>query len=283
MLDENTFDEMKTKDGRALEKFFRENEEISVDIKQKFESLRKFSEDFSALAYPVSKAIDIYLDQVQKFIESSSLQFNKPDSFISEIKKACKKNAASGWCMSACFSIATYREIADSRINNNETDRLFVNEFESKGFELYNAERDFIVNTAQQGWRTFYEECFYLIDNQKYQAAVPSLMSAVEQELSFEGTNDVGKPLINLFKSSVERDEDPTSFLYAMSTSVISLLKNRIFKYGDFNSRRPSIINRNWVMHGRDTPSLWGKQDVYKLIALISALRMLNRRSLSEQ
>ncbi|MEC0124164.1 hypothetical protein [Paenibacillus pabuli] len=125
-----------------MERLNEENGKIDKSIKLKIERLREMSEELSVKAYPLSEEIKAYLEEVEKFIESSSLQFNEADSFAVEIKEACKKNAASGWCMSTYFPIGTYRKIADSVGNLNEIDRLFVNEFESNNFDLiYTGER----------------------------------------------------------------------------------------------------------------------------------------------
>lgn len=262
--------------SQDITKMIEQNARILKKLGPTFEAIRKASEEYA----PVISALQDLRQMIRE--EYQYVEQTGRIPLYERIHQACLINTNYGWCMSSNISISAYKRIADSEGGQEEKDRQFVMEFEADNFDLYEAEKNQIIMTAHQEWRTFYEECFYLIDNQKYQAAVPSLMSAVEYELSFEGTNDVGKPLINSFKSSLERDEDRTSVLYAISTSVISLLNNKIFKFRDFNRRRPPIINRNWVMHGRDTPSLWGKQDTYKLIALISALRMLNRRSLSE-
>ncbi|MEW4425990.1 hypothetical protein AB1I68_00685 [Paenibacillus pabuli] len=258
--------------GQDINKMIEQNARIVKAIGPTIEAIRKVSEEYA----PFINAVKDLKEMIRE--EYPIVEQNGRLSFYERIHQACLINTNYGWCLSSNVSISAYRKIASSQ---EEKNKLFVLEFEADDYDLYKAEKDYIIVTANQEWQQFYEECFYLIDNGKYQAAIPSLMSAVEHELSYEGTNDIGKPLINRVKSSLER-EDPSSFLYAISTSVISLLNNRIFRYRDFNRTRLSIINRNWVLHGRDKPSLWKKEDVYKLIALISALRMLRMHSVDQ-
>ncbi|MDM5277159.1 hypothetical protein QUF95_07185 [Paenibacillus silvae] len=268
----NQIDLAKADLSQDINKMIEKNARIVKAIGPTIDAIRKVSEEYAPFINAVKDLRELIRDQYPVVKQNGRL------SFYEGIHQACLINTNYGWCLSSNVSISAYRRIASSEDSQEEKDRLFVLEFEADNFDLYIAEKNHIIITSNQEWREFYEECFYLIDNGKYQAAIPSLMSAVEHELAFEGTNDIGKPLINRVKSSLEREEDRNSFLYAISTSVISLLNNRIFKYRDFSRQRLSIINRNWVLHGRDKPSLWKKEDVYKLIALISALRMLNRR-----
>ncbi|MEK4367602.1 hypothetical protein [Paenibacillus sp. FSL R5-0473] len=261
--------------NKELEKMFKHNAKVFNSLKPLIEGIQKSTRDISKAMFPSQEALE---QLSQRF---KSLELN-PNSFIDNINRACDQNTKFGWCISGHMTIRLYCEIGSSEDSQEEKDRLFVNEFETNNFYLYEKEKQSILLSSKHGWNTFYKECFFLIDHQKYQAVVPSLLSAIEHELSYEHTNDIGKGLIRRVRSSLERDGDTTTILYAISTSVLNLLNNMIFERYNFDEDRPPIINRNWVLHGRDTPSLWGKQDVYKLILLISALRMLNKRILNE-
>ncbi|URJ36588.3 hypothetical protein MF625_001006 [Paenibacillus polymyxa] len=253
-----------------IEKLHEQNAKMIESLKPVFAITQKLTRELSESLLPAQKALEEFRETIKSHVLN-------PDSFIDNINKACQDNTKFGWCISAHMTISSYRKIASNEHNQEEKDRVFISEFESNNFELYEQEKKSIILSAQEGWRTFYKECFYLIDNQKYQAVIPSLMSAIEHELTSGQTRDYGKKLIERLKTSLKNEGDPTSLLYAVSTSVLTLLDNKIFKSRDFDRSRLPIINRNWVLHGRDTPSLWGKQDVYKLIAIISALRMLNK------
>lgn len=261
--------------SKELEKLLEQNAKVFDSLKPLFEGIQKSTREISKAMLPTKEVLEQFNQRV-KFLDLN------PNSFIDDINRACDQNTKFGWCISAHMTIRLYCEIGSSGDSQEEKDRLFVSEFEANNFYLYEKEKQSILWSSQEGWKTFYIECFFLIDRQKYQAVVPSLLSAIEHELSYEQTTDIGKRLIRRVQSSLERDGDTTSILYAISTSVLNLLNNMIFERHNFNEDRPSIINRNWVLHGRDTPSLWGKQDVYKLILLISALRMLNKRILNE-
>lgn len=236
--------------------------------------LENVQEAFKVIS-PIAEAF-MDINGAFQVVTQNANQFINPGLLTERIYRDCLSNAKYGWCMSAHMTISGYRKIAKEADSQEIRDKLFINEFEEDDYDLYKRERSYIISSAQEGWQDFYEECFYLIDNQKYKAVVPSLVSAIEHELCYEQTNDIGKRLIRRVQSTLVANGDSDSFVYAISTSVLNLLCNIVFEYREFNEDRLPLINRNWVLHGRDTPSFWNKEDVYKLITMISALRMLN-------
>ncbi|WP_338706513.1 hypothetical protein [Paenibacillus amylolyticus] len=261
--------------NQDINKWVEKNTRIAKTLGPTIEAIRKASVDYDPLITAIKDLKDIIHKDYPRFEQTSDL------SFYERIHQACLINTNYGWCLSSDFSISAYRRIADSEDSQEEKDRLFVMEFEADNFDLYEAEKKQIIMTAHQEWRAFYEECFYFIDNGKYKAVIPSLVSAIEHELNYEQTIDYGNRLIRRVKASLENG-DQTSFLYTVSISVLNLLKNNIFTNHQFDGDRLMLLNRNWVLHGRDNPSLWGKEEVYKLITLISALRMIRMHFLEE-
>ncbi|WP_156160101.1 hypothetical protein [Paenibacillus sp. E194] len=119
--------------------------------------------------------------------------------------------------------------------------------------------------------------CFFLLDHGKYKAVIPSLLSAVEHELAINtDNNDIGQRLIRRLQYSLEEGNNG-GFRYAVGISVASLLANGLFMRHSFNEERVPLINRNWILHGRDDPSKWIRIDVYKLITVISALKLIQK------
>lgn len=67
-----------------------------------------------------------------------------------------------------------------------------------------------------------------------------------------------------------------TDIDYLVSISSAELLKDKIFKTHQFGDHREEVLNRNWVLHGRDDPRLWSKADFYSLICIISSMQTFN-------
>jgi hypothetical protein len=197
------------------------------------------------------------------------VEFNK------RFAEECNNNAKFGWCMSAEMSFLVYRRIGRSENIQEVKDRLFTEEFEAKNSALYEEEKKSIIFRSSDDWKEFYTEVFQSVEAGRFRIAIPSLMIAIEHELS-EGndTDKSGKPLISSVQLSIEQDNNPDSFTTIIAGSLFSLLKNNIFERG-ITGPRSELINRNRILHGRDNPSAWTKTDVYRLMTIISAIKML--------
>ncbi|OMD64654.1 hypothetical protein BSK62_16930 [Paenibacillus odorifer] len=266
--------------GLSLNKVGIQNEYrvgIQAALTPMFETLNKVQSMMSSIEIPKFQMPEIKFPEIQfPEIEIRSMFDIDWDVYFDDLKEECLSNTKYGWCLSAEMPVGAYRSIARSEDNQEKRDQLFVQGFEHDDFYLYKKEKEYITSTSTKGWKKFYEECFYSIENSNYKVVVPSLVSAIEYELS-DGlnVNSIGKKLIKEIQDSINENNELESFSYTIGFSVIALLENSIFQSHAFNKDRASLINRNWVLHGRDNPSFWGKTDVYKLITIISALKMI--------
>ncbi|MBJ3793467.1 hypothetical protein I8J38_33805, partial [Bacillus sp. OA1] len=76
-------------------------------------------------------------------------------------------------------------------------------------------------------------------------------------------------------KVKPEIEKDRTNIIIYIS--VHEFLKS-VFKMGNFdkNKNRFSIINRDWVLHGRDNPNNWNEADVLRLFNAIHTITQLD-------
>ncbi|MFD2116360.1 hypothetical protein ACFSTH_08255 [Paenibacillus yanchengensis] len=217
-------------------------------------------------------------------IALSQIQFPQPilpnidwSDFYERFADECKSNAKYGWCLSSKMSFSMYREIARTEDRQEVRDALFAELFENKDSELYIAEKIFIITQSSDNWKGFYEECFQSFENGLYKPIIPALVSSIEHEISinFE-SNAIGGRLIKVADQSIKEKYGPQGIAYIMGASVISLLENGVFKGDDFTQYRQPLLNRNRVLHGRDDPESWSKVDVYKLMSIISSIKMFS-------
>ncbi|MGG3453851.1 hypothetical protein [Paenibacillus rhizolycopersici] len=229
------------------------------------DALNAIKESFASLSIPELK--------LPPFPKLSGFDW---DRFFEEFEEECKSNAEYGWCLSAEMDIPDYRRIGSIADNQEAKDSLFTELFEANAYQLYEDEKNTIINESKtNGWHEFYKDCFHSLENDRLMVAIPSLMMAIEHELSNgNDTNLSGKPLVRSVKSSIEQEKEPGQFTIIIATSLFSLLENGIFEKG-ITGPRSMLINRNRVLHGRDDPSKWTKTDAYRLITIISALKML--------
>ncbi|RJX41041.1 hypothetical protein D3P09_03245 [Paenibacillus pinisoli] len=198
------------------------------------------------------------------------------EGFSEEFAEECRNNAKYGWCLSSEMGVAEYREIARSKDSQEVKDEKFVSMFEEEEFALYKAEKEFIISKSSEEWKILYEDCFNAFENELHRLAIPSLIMGIEHELFVISNSDMyGMRLIRKVKSDFEEGNSDSTLTYALNAPVFSVLENSLFKTIPFESERPTIINRNWVLHGRDDPTSWSKIEIYKLMTIISAIKLI--------
>lgn len=94
------------------------------------------------------------------------------NSFYEKLSKDCESNTKYGWCLSAEMAISTYRDIAKEDDNQDTRDEFFIHYFELNDNDLLRREQNYITSSADNGWKDFYEDCFFMINNGKYKAVV---------------------------------------------------------------------------------------------------------------
>jgi len=239
---------------------------------------RQFQDAFRLQMESVKSAFRAVTESIRFTIPPMPI-FPKIDweGFSEEFAEECRRNAKYGWCLSAEMGVAEYREVARSEDSQVVKDAKFVSMFECEGFALYKAEKEYIISKSSDEWKLLYDDCFNAFENELHRLAIPSLIMGIEHELYVISKSEkYGMKLIRKVKSDFERGHSDATLTYALNAPVFSVLENSLFKTVPFESDKPTFLNRNWVLHGRDDPTSWGKIEVYKLMTIISAIKSLS-------
>ena len=163
--------------------------------------------------------------------------------------------------------IGKNKDHIDSHLYN-----YYLKEFNS--FTTYGKAKESILDGVDIKWRHLLEDCFKCFDLECYKVAIPTLISIVEGEISLiANSNFVGKRLLEVWESDL--DTEGEKFDAIALYSILYFLKNKLFIRKDFGEIRPIIINRHWVLHGRDNPDSWSLGDYYRLINTLSSLQFI--------
>ncbi|QSF42673.1 hypothetical protein [Paenibacillus tianjinensis] len=231
-----------------------------------FEMARRLGEVASSIKIP---NIEIPKFQFPKLLEVDW------EEFYENFSEECKSNAKYGWCISSCMPFAAYRKIGRTEDRQEVRDDLFTKMFEENNHNLYEEEKDYIINESSGAWSEFYRQCFDSVENNNIMVAIPSLVMAVEHELTNGNDADIsGKPLVRSVQSTLVKEKEQGKLASIIAASLFTLLENGIFERG-ITGPRAQLINRNRILHGRDDPSKWTKIDAYRLISIISTLKLL--------
>jgi hypothetical protein len=168
-----------------------------------------------------------------------------------------------------------YIDIGLPTVTTHERDKYFKNLYEEKGF--LQCEIDEIIDNTNEDWKEVLYSCFSSIKNGDYKIAIPFLFSYIENQIAkILDTTMYGYKLKKEYESKLRtsiEDKDSTTYIFLKAVYVSSM--NVYNASSNFKEERPNIINRNWVMHGRDDPRLWTITDVYKLLSVLSGIAFI--------
>lgn len=238
----------------------------------------------------------IYKEEYNKFFKQVQLQIKTSDLlkqafagiekidskriFESWIEPA-EKLGKFGWTLSGQMDWRRFEEI--SKIQDKaEIDRKF--EYYYEKYEVYNSIKDDLLKKEHLvKWRSLLQQCFSCYEKGDYYITIPSLFSVVEG-LTFELikreaklNSDVANRKRKFWKSTfkgIDIDTEYKGYDSALHVSAYTFIYET-FSFGDLekeNPNRPLILNRNWVLHGRDNPNEWSKLDALRLINAIHTL-----------
>jgi len=187
-------------------------------------------------------------------------------------KRSMQRNAKYGWTMAHQITLAKYFDTRDLEDCLDAFDSYFVSCYEENNQRLYQEQRNINLFEIDIKQRRILEQCYTAYEQEMYQIVIPSLLLLIEGVMAhLLDTNAFGGKLKEELKklTDVDRElDDRESILY--STTVF--ITDHLFKKHDFLQERLEIINRNWILHGRDDPSKWTKADALRLFNVLSSL-----------
>jgi hypothetical protein len=160
-------------------------------------------------------------------------------------------------------------------IPEEETDAFFEAFYSAEsGAEFERLAADLLAGRETARWRTLLAQCVNAYHRTDYLLVVPSLLAI------FEGTlaNVVDKPHARNPQrlASEELRQTETNLERAPWISIQSFT-NTIFGSAHFADQRPLLLNRHWVLHGRDVPD-WNRADCLRLFQAIHTLGAVKLR-----
>lgn len=187
-----------------------------------------------------------------------------------EAKKAIDLNTKLGWALTANMDIFTYRK-ALSLITPGSVNQLFYEYYTNNDLVNLKAEFDEIKTRIPDELKSLMDQCISCFLRGDWHITIPSLLIIVEGLIAmFLKTNKNSSYLLSHWEKKINQKENQLT--YALSVSLHEYISNSLFVYKNFKEDRGEGINRNWILHGRDTPDLWKDIDSIKLFILISAL-----------
>lgn len=148
-------------------------------------------------------------------------------------------------------------------------EELFVNTYREGGRAPFRELCDGMVDrTILAPWHLLLDDCRCAFVEGRYRVVVPGLLLILEGLLvaSLPAAGRKGKPL----PIALAHQRASEALHAAVWTSVVAFVR-AVFKRHSFAAPRPALINRHWVLHGRDAAT-WGEAECIRLFQAVDTI-----------
>ncbi|MCY9056123.1 hypothetical protein MOE90_21020 [Bacillus spizizenii] len=191
-----------------------------------------------------------------------------------KIEKITDHNSLHGWTLTGEIPTHIYLNEEFLTMSQEEIDNFFVSYYEEDDFKEMRGLKRTLLDGLDKKWHELIEDSFSLYEGGKFRMLIPTLMTIVEGEISEVAESaEVGGRLIGDFKNSFSSETD--KLIVISCYSALKFFDKRLFKTHKFYKNRREIINRNWVLHGRDDPQKWSKADAVRLFNTLSTMQFI--------
>lgn len=216
-------------------------------------------------------------------------------------KEAAEVLGQKGWTFPLHMSFHEVSEL--SEVNDQNKLDLLIQTFYSNRTEYQNMKTQILENGLIEQWRELLAQCFDNYEKGNYLIVIPNLFIVIEnlahilitprfqKYINPDKKKGERKPALRNQYKQVQQEIETDRTYIIFYVSVAEFL-NSVFKAGNFDKRsnRLPIINRDWVLHGRDYPSNWKQVDALRLFNALSTiveldflLEDLEKESVDEQ
>lgn len=215
------------------------------------------------------KAVNEMIERTRTTIRESLKDIDWNEN-LSIMEKSAQWGAKNGWTIPPHTTMRESHEMMNGK-NKDEMDKEF--ELHYSLTENYGElKRKLTSNVFKGNWKELLEQCFDNYERGSFKIAIPCLFlilegvvfTIVKDQSWKKAFVEVGK---QIDKGSIERP---------VYISVKEFVFNS-YSYGNFDNatERPSLINRSWVLHGRDDINEWQKVDALRLFNALYSLAFL--------
>ena len=188
----------------------------------------------------------------------------------------CTKSLASyGWTFPINFSPGQIDELVTGSHDRLDVDKFFI-EYYSNDLKLFQM-FDFVYSAVlYDKWYKLIEQCIRTYKSGLYLVTVPALITVIEGAIAnLSSTTNTG--IIDLSRKRAENTETSSVPRYLWKSFYYFALQ--LYESKAFDKERPQLINRHWILHGRDSCE-WNQADCLRIF---QALYTLERAEIYNQ
>ena len=191
---------------------------------------------------------------------------------LEDLEKACELFAKYGWTLPMDSQPGEVLDLVDSCSEENIDNYFYKFYTENNNENLLAIFEEIQENEAIIKWKRLMNECILAYKSELYLVTIPSLISIIEGLISTFMDNPNSIRIMNVCKDMTTKHNGYHRLLWV---SIHNFIQN-LFEKQNFNGMRPGLINRHWILHGRDETT-WRDLDAIKLFVAVHALLVVSR------
>ncbi|MEY9980460.1 hypothetical protein [Lysinibacillus sp. RC79] len=217
--------------------------------------------------------------QIDKIIQENLPEIELPEITLpklnyEEIRTNIKHNSRYGWTLTGGMSLGHYLDKVLRNMNQDQLDEYFFQYYTTNDNSFFKETETHLLKFIEPHRKELLKDCLDNFVNNNYRIAIPSLMTLIEGEVTdILETKDYGWKLNDKMSNAAKDEEE--KFYQITTYSTYDYLRRELYKPHKFDTKRRNMINRHWVLHGRDNPNVWTKYDGLRLINVLSSLQFI--------
>ena len=157
---------------------------------------------------------------------------------------------------------------------------------DAKFIQLYESEdrREFVAlvsgileRPTLERWHVLIKQTVTAYESEHFTITVPALLTVIEGVvMKAERPREKMRGVANrLTTEAAAQCREP--FIHHMWRATVRFIE-RLFEHVEFDATRPELINRHWILHGRDVAT-WGQGDSLRLFQAVDTVSSLMARA----
>lgn len=189
------------------------------------------------------------------------------------IKQGIRTLALRGWTIQMSLTARDLEELASQ--TPEEADEFFVAFYTDEQFtELRKVREEMSRRPRLAQWHALLEECFDSFENGRHLITIPALLSIIDGVIASAGAVVTARRTHLIEACVKEAEKVGGNSIRAEMWNSMKLFVERLFEPVPFDGARPTLINRHWILHGRDGAS-WTVADALRLFNALQTVDSL--------
>ncbi|BAS26752.1 hypothetical protein [Limnochorda pilosa] len=175
-----------------------------------------------------------------------------------------------GWAIPMFLTPAEVRQLLEGAAPHS-IDERFIELYESNDQAYFNEMAERLVTRANlRPWRTLLRQAASAYRRRQFVITVPALMIVCEGVLmADQGRRTDLRNVVSTYVQQVERDLPDSLTLVIWRT--VERFVDQLYMRSDFDGPRPGMLNRHWILHGRDSAA-WTHADSLRMFQAVDTV-----------